>query len=40
MVIDRVFVFQEGQGSKTAISELNVVLDTSDLQDFSSFLSG
>ncbi|XP_037634387.1 centromere protein P [Sebastes umbrosus] len=31
---------KEGQGSKRTISELNVVMDASDLQNFSSFLSG
>ncbi|XP_070814585.1 centromere protein P isoform X2 [Chaetodon trifascialis] len=31
---------KEGQGSKRMISDLNVVMDDSDLQSFSSFLSG
>lgn len=39
-VFDSVFVLQEGQGSKRTISDLNVVMDASELQNFSSFLSG
>ncbi|KAM9361920.1 centromere protein P [Symphorus nematophorus] len=31
---------KEGQGSERMISDLNVVMDTNDLQNFSSFLSG
>lgn len=40
MVFDGVFFLQEGQGSQRTISDLNVVMDASDLQNFSSFLSG
>ncbi len=40
LVIDDVSVLQEHQASERTISDLNVVMDASDLQNFSNFLSG
>lgn len=39
-VIDGVFVLQEDQRSERTITDLNVVMDASDLHNLSSFLSG